>query len=371
MVIAGTAGSGKTHMLQQLDSHLAALPVVEFGEEAPSTPYVRKVSDLTAVQIEKYSKLFAEETNCKAIIVAANEGALLSANSRPTSLDSEDLFSEAVELLHLIQRGDKANKDSNLVVVDAAGFDPSANAVLEELLVKDIINEFVESDLSCDSCEHAECIRRKTWRQLQSSEVRKRVGELVSAASVNAEGFTFRLVWNFIADLLLGGECNSENGVVPTSAWFWRIFNGDSIVSKHIAELFPEYQFTIPHAESHLWYGDWYWFSNPESFQDGIEFVPTYIAPCDHDSDEKANLVFRWLKSQALFLSYENPFISGMTTTDASGLWRSLSMVGFQMCCRLLINICYMGFSRAAQNSTCGSTTQSGKGLLSLKDRFH
>ena len=349
IVIAGTAGSGKTHLLRSLEKHLTDESIVEFGDQPKSEKHIRTIADLTAIPPDQQEKVFERTDGCSSVVVAANEGALLAAQRDVQELRTRQTFEKAVEFLHRIQRGDSVHDElTNLVVVDAAGFDPSSDNVVENILQLDVVTDFVTSGAACvPGCEgdESDCARKQAWKHLRSSEVRNRLSQVIAAASVDAEGFTFRTIWNFIADLLIGGECNPTHSQVPTSPWFWRLFNGDSSVAQHVARLFPPHRFVVPHAETHLWYGDWLWFQSDDRINDDLILMRSSRPPCDLTAPGMADQAFVWLKLQLLFMANENPFTAGITSTDAAGLWEAACQGDHSSILRMINAYMLYGFS--------------------------
>src|SRR5439155_14513784 len=95
------------------------------------------------------------------------------------------------------------------------------------------------------------------WRLLSVPAVRQRVNDILQA--VNTLGYSqtvlFRELWDFIADIALGGSCKCDP---PTSAWFWRVFYGESSLSTRLRAITDPMFVVYPQVESHLWYADWH-----------------------------------------------------------------------------------------------------------------
>lgn len=217
IVIAGTAGSGKTHLLQSLGT-LRGYEVT---------------SDLSALPEERWASLFAEG---KRVIVAGNEGAFLQASHKKLTG-----FEEVVRLLHSIQKGEDPTGDGP-TVIDAAGFDPSGSHVIERILTLELLSTYAKSlpDLAATS-----------WAMFGDDHVRRRLAVLVEAASAEAgsDGFTFRQLWQFVADILEAGRERDQ-------PWFSRVFDEGSEVASRISNVLALVSLPLPHVGNQLWHGD-------------------------------------------------------------------------------------------------------------------
>ena len=215
VVVAGTAGSGKTHLIDGLRSRATNV-----------------VQDLSTVQ-EQWPLLFTRGQ----ALVAGNEGAfLLGAN------EGHPGFAEVVHTLHQIQQGEHAD-GGNLTVIDAAAYDPVASGAVTEMISNALVREFVQ--------DRADPLRREAWKMLGCEVVQRRLTGVLDVASSAAgiEGFTFRQLWQFVADLASKGE--DVSGI-----WFWRLFNGPSSVAARVRETLCPADFALPHIAGRLWYRD-------------------------------------------------------------------------------------------------------------------
>src|SRR5688572_20775303 len=74
VVLAGAAGSGKTHLLETLRHSPGALPPLllwPVQPEPPDAPFVRVVLDTTALQPALRTQMFdPRPANCRAVVVA-------------------------------------------------------------------------------------------------------------------------------------------------------------------------------------------------------------------------------------------------------------------------------------------------------------
>jgi hypothetical protein len=145
---------------------------------------------------------------------------------------------------------------------------------------------------SACSCDDASiCPRKLAWLQLDSEETRQRVNDVLRLANVAGRPLLFRDIWDFIADVALGGSCDDDP---PTSPWFWRIFNGRSLLSLHLRAVADPSLVVYPRAEAHVWWGDWD-AAEIELLED-VELVPLVTDP-PYRGDR-----YRWLKAQLLFV---------------------------------------------------------------------
>ncbi len=217
VVIAGTAGSGKTHLLRSMG--------LVRGYEV--------TNDLSALPEEDWSKLFGKG---KRAIVAGNEGAFLQASHK--GLPG---FEHVVKLLHSIQKGEDPS-DEGPTVIDAAGFDPAGSHVIGRLVALDLLKKYAEGLPDLPSA---------SWQMFEDEHVRERLAVLVEAASAEAgsDGFTFRQLWQFVADMLEAGRKNEQ-------PWFTRVFDGASEVSNRISDVFSLISIPLPHVGNQLWHGD-------------------------------------------------------------------------------------------------------------------
>ena len=124
VVLAGAAGSGKTHLIQSLaDKKYELHRLVFWDEKEPSSgSFTRVVPDMTAVSPSDRGKVFEQAPkNCKSFLVAINEGPLL----KLARQDREGIFGKSVRMLHCGQAGapPEVEKDSP-TVVDVGGFNP-------------------------------------------------------------------------------------------------------------------------------------------------------------------------------------------------------------------------------------------------------
>ena len=290
VVVAGSAGGGKTHLLDVLrHAHSNHLPeLVEWPDlGAGGGSFIWYVADATALDRDQRLRIFEERPReCEAVVVAINEGPLLDlAHELPLSP-----WRRAVELLHKAQSGvvEQLNDDAP-VVLDVGGFDPVQADVPAKLLALPIVGEVIHTS-TCRCEDERVCPRRRAWRLLENPELRSRVNDLLRVVNLSGSGVLFRDLWDFIADVVLGGSCDSSP---PTSAWFWRIFFGSSAVSARLRTVADPALTVFPRAEGHLWHGDW--LSEEIELLEGVELIPVNGRPPNAEQ-------YRWLKSQLFFV---------------------------------------------------------------------
>lgn len=247
IVVAGTAGSGKTHLIRavgQADEY-------------------RVVPDLAALPQKEWPDLFTKGSK---LIVAGNEGAFLQGKMQGFAT-----FDEVVRLLHRIQLGDVCKEDGP-VVIDAAAFDPCGQHVVEKMLEKPLLLEYAK--------KRGDRKRFAAWEMFDDRAVRDRVAVLVEAASAESEadGFTFRQLWQFVADILDRGEGFE-------SLWFWRVFYGNSEISRRIRQVFSPSLLALPHTGNRLWYGDL--MEAGTAFLDCCQEILAEIVPPPNDTNNE------------------------------------------------------------------------------------
>lgn len=292
VVVAGSAGGGKTHLLDVALGDSSEFSVVRWPDDEPSSDaFIRAVPDLTAVPPEERLRTLTEKpAHCRAAVVAVNEGPLLALARNHT----ESPFAHAVHLLHQGQRGERPTTSPDQpTVIDVGGFDPVTDGVPGRMLQLPILRDLVDaSECSCD--RPSVCPRRGAWRQLDQDEVAHRVDDLLRVANLESRTVLFRELWDFIADLATGGSCEDTP---PSSAWFWRVFHGDSALSRRLRDSVDPDLLVFPRAESHLWYGDW--FAEALGLADPDTFLPLDIG--NRPSPQE----FDWLRIQLFFLAAE------------------------------------------------------------------
>lgn len=288
VLVAGSAGGGKTMLLNSVLKHLSRMkvPSIELGEDPPDGGAVVVIPDLTAVAGDR-SALLAEARQIGPLFIAANEGVL-----RTTDMPAE--LAGVAQSLRDLQSGNDSVCDSEAaVVVDLAGLDPVAGA-LPFLLRHNLLHDAVRS--IDDGCDADNCPRLQALEQLLAPNAAETVAELVHAA-VGPGELLFRDVWDFLSDVLLGGNCTGD---VPTSPWFWRCFYGESFIAAEISDaLRPEY-LSLPRVAPFLYRGDW------SKVDDLLGTEPAFVVPGREpfriDDPTTRTELTHWLRIQAALL---------------------------------------------------------------------
>lgn len=219
VVVAGTAGSGKTHLLN------TAEPTAKYDVHL----------DLAALPEKDWKQLLGDS---KSVLVAGNEGAFLKGVKKELPG-----FQHVIDTLHEIQSGSETPYDKNTpVVIDAAGYDPAGSRAISQIVSLQILSAYV-------SRERPQA-QRTAWAMLSNEKVRDRLARVVEVASAesDADGFTFRQLWQFVADMIEGAE--------GQEIWADRVFEGASEVSARIRVACDPSQFALPGIANRLWHRD-------------------------------------------------------------------------------------------------------------------
>jgi hypothetical protein len=287
VVVAGSAGGGKTMLVNQIISELKKQKVeLNIVDESDLENFkiiknhVSVVRDLTAVSSEIATQIIKSESGC--FIIAANEGALM-------DKVFEGYFDSVIRDLHSLQTGNKPNDDSQPIVIDMASIDPLSNAI-QTLLSNKILHQAVELFESQSGSRNAP--RILALKQLRNNDVALAISQLITSTLGPGE-VTFRELWNFIADLLLGGE---NDTTPPTSVWFWRLFKGETSISDLIAKsLKPEF-LALPNESFALFTGDIEGLKLSKLSKD--LWLHPGVIPMDVSNLEKRNNLITWLRIQ-------------------------------------------------------------------------
>jgi hypothetical protein len=287
VVVAGSAGGGKTMLVNQIISELKKQKVeLNIIDESDLENFkiiknhVSVVRDLTAVSSEIATKIIKSESGC--FIIAANEGALM-------DKVFEGYFDSVIRDLHSLQTGNKPNDDSQPIVIDMASIDPLSNAI-QTLLSNKILHQAVELFESQSGSKNSP--RILALKQLRNNDVALAISQLITSTLGPGE-VTFRELWNFIADLLLGGENDTSP---PTSVWFWRLFKGETSISDLIAKsLKPEF-LALPNESFALFTGDVEGLKLSKLSKD--LWLHPGVIPMDVSNVEKRNNLITWLRIQ-------------------------------------------------------------------------
>jgi hypothetical protein len=201
---------------------------------------VTVVRDLTAVNSETATKIIRNKSG--SFIIAANEGALM---------DNvfDGYFDRVIRDLHSLQTGKLPSNEDQPIVIDMASVDPLSNAI-QTLLSNKILHQAAELFELQSGTKNSP--RILALKQLHNSDVSLAISQLITSTLGPGE-VTFRELWNFIADLLLGGQNDVSP---PTSVWFWRLFNGETSISELIAKTLKPQFLALPNESFALFTGD-------------------------------------------------------------------------------------------------------------------
>ncbi|MGH7705193.1 MAG: hypothetical protein ACRENY_04935 [Candidatus Dormibacteria bacterium] len=245
VVVTGSAGGGKTQFIERVVELLRESGAVGGStspdENAPQD-HIVVVRDLTAIRHEQRGSSLEGRAGTTARLVGANEGTLGSVDRHP--------FDRVLETLHNMQQGMIPSDVQSPVIVDLGGFDPFDKA-FTEILGLPLLAEVVDH-VQCCVTERS-CPRRRAWRQLASAAVRQNLARVL-AVSQGPREVLFRDVWDFVAELALGGDCQADP---PTSPWFWRAFYGESEIARRLVTSIPPELIAMPGDDLRLYYGDW------------------------------------------------------------------------------------------------------------------
>ncbi len=283
VLLTGSAGSGKTHLLHSIVSEIAPLGRVLNEPDNLQEKFVLVVEDATELTpADRIKFALTKDPRCLCKLMAINEGPLREA----ARAKGGEYFGAAIALLHDGQRGISKKYDPQKpVVIDMRAYDPLEEGLIEHLLGLDLLQEAIETE-----CPDEDSPRRRAWEMLSHPEVRARVAAVARLAKLAQPEWLFRDVWDFVADLALGGSDDEE---IPSSPWFWRLFFGDNLISRAIRSIADPMLHALPFVESRIWYGDW--MSDQIRLLDGITIMP--IAKPETDE------AFIWAKLQCLLLA--------------------------------------------------------------------
>lgn len=247
VVVAGSAGGGKTMLVNQIISELRKYQIkLNIVDEQKQDNFeivkdaVTIVRDLTAIRSEIATKIVKNISGN--FIIAANEGALM-------DKDFNGYFDKVIKDLHAIQTGKLPRNYKEPIVIDMASVDPVSNAI-QTLLSKKILHQAVELFEQQNGSRNSP--RILALKQLQNEDVIYAISRLITSTLGPGE-VTFRELWNFIADILLGGN---NDFTPPTSVWFWRLFNGENSISELITKSLRPQFLALPDKSFALFTGD-------------------------------------------------------------------------------------------------------------------
>jgi len=248
ILITGTAGSGKTHLLHGLQKK-SKIKIIGLPENAKDK-HILVIPDATVLSPkERINTINKMDDKREATIIAINEGPL----REMASLKDANNYKIAQDLLQRGRQGEKlVYHPEHPTIIDMDAFDPIEREVIIHILSLPILDQVLEHR-SC-SCPDDVCPRLTAWSQLKEKTIRERIGRLLKMVLLTKSDWTFRDVWDFVADLILGGDCDSDP---PTSPWFWRLFYGSSTLSNVLKITIDPVTIALPTIDQRLWYGDW------------------------------------------------------------------------------------------------------------------
>ena len=298
MVISGSAGGGKTMLIEYVVAEVKKLnPKIELCV----------IKDLTAIPGDRAKFLKDSNIPHTQFIIAANEGILRMQEMR-------EYLPNVWESLRSLQNGEKVNVTDGIIVVDIAGFDPVSSSLVGILTNQEIKSAVLLSEKNCEHNHGFGCPRTDAL-ELLDNKMATLVADLIKSAFGSGE-VTYRELWNFVIDVLLGGTCA---GPVPSSAWFWRIFKGDNSISTKLNSHHRPNILPMPEITPHLFRGDWQKISSI-GFSKGYKFVDPGATPVGLNSTAEISDLLLWLKIQTAFAIRANggtkPVFLGERTGD-------------------------------------------------------
>lgn len=298
MVISGSAGGGKTMLIEYI--------VAEVKKLNPNIDLC-VIKDLTAISGDRAKYLKENNIPNAQFVIAANEGILRSQEIR-------EYLPNVWENLRSLQNGEKVDVVDGIVVVDIAGFDPVNSSLVGILTNKEIKNAVLLSEVNCEHNHGFGCPRTDAL-DLLDEKMASLIVELIKSAFGSGE-VTYRELWNFVIDVLLGGTCT---GPVPSSVWFWRVFKGNNSISTKLYSHHRPNILPMPEITPHLYRGDWQKIISI-AFTDGYQFVDPGATPVGLSSPTEISDLLLWLKIQTAFVirasSGTKPVFLGERTGD-------------------------------------------------------
>ncbi len=277
LIIAGSAGGGKTMLIDHLTFRLKNL-----GYELSEA---QLVPDLTAIEGNR-ANFVSKIVSSGQYILAANEGILRDKEVRES-------LPGVWETIRKLQSGIVSHEVESSIVVDIAGFDPIENALTNILLKVEIRQAIELYEKDCPQNSAGLPCSRLDSLELLDEKMAKIVTSLVKDA-VGPGEITYRELWNFIRDLFFGGSCQES---MFSSTWIWRLFYGKSTLAKRMLICHNPNFISMPDLTSFLYRGDWQKIQS-KVFAPGYSFIHPGQAPIDIiDREEQLN-VLNWLKIQ-------------------------------------------------------------------------
>jgi hypothetical protein len=257
VVITGSAGGGKTHLLDEVRHELSdevRFCHVGSGEQpAKGEWFVRWHEDGTKLTKQERDGLL-RDLDGGSLVIAINEGPLRAMAEETEDESAAVLFDHARRFLRLGQLGaplededgrelsaEHIRAEEHPIVIDVAGFDPVSNdQVMIELLgnacVSDLVNE-----------RYPDSMRSREWALLHDSAVVSRVRRIISLASLDGEPVLWRDLWNLVGDMAIPEE---------DQPWYERLLFGESEISRRIRRFLSLSGMVLPHIDTALWQGE-------------------------------------------------------------------------------------------------------------------
>ncbi len=284
VAIAGTAGSGKSHLLRTAT--------------VPSSYKV--IPDLAAIPPSQWRQLFESKHRS---LVAGNEGAFLLGRKKKF-----EGFADVLTALHSLQSG-RPYSGSGPIVIDAAAYSPTQCHAIEKMLTLAPIVSYVEM-VGGDRAKAA-------WEMLAASEISRRLSTIVqmAASARDADGFTFRLLWHFVADLALAAKED-----VP---WYLRVFSSPTEIGQHIQAAFSPRAIPLPHVANRLWHGDIN-FVRPRIHEEALAAIARSVIAIQHaETMADRYEIYDDMSLLALFALKQSPLDEAVRS--GVDLWSSVS----------------------------------------------
>ena len=279
MVISGSAGGGKTMLIEYVVAEVKKLnPKINLCV----------IKDLTAIPGDRAKYLKESDIPNTQFIIAANEGILRTQEIR-------EYLPNVWESLRSLQNGEKINVVDGIIVVDIAGFDPVSSSLVGILTNQEIKKAVLFAEKNCEHNHGFGCPRTEAL-ELLDEKMASLVVELIKSAFGSGE-VTYRELWNFVIDVLLGGTCS---GPVPSSVWFWRIFKGNNSISTKLNSHHRPTILPMPEITPHLFRGDWQKIMSI-AFSKDYKFVDPGATPVGLSSATEISDLLLWLKIQTAF----------------------------------------------------------------------
>lgn len=299
LIIAGSAGGGKTMLIEHLSARLKALNV--------NIPEEQIIPDLTAIDGDR-SEIVRTVVNKGQYIVAANEGILR--NSKMI-----EVLPQVWETIKKLQLGTEVHEANYPIVVDIAGFDPIESS-LEGIFLNESIQQALKlNEIDCpENSESVPCSRLDSLDLLD-----ERMSKMVTSLVIDAIGpgeVTYRDLWNFVRDIFLGGNCSDS---LIESTWFWRLFYSRNKISRKLLEYHRPNFLSLPEISPLLYRGDW---EKVQSLigETGYTFIYPGQAPSQIEDKSLRNQTQIWLKIQTALIMRANgskyPIFMGETSGD-------------------------------------------------------